>query len=82
MSEPWERSATEAVRQITTGELTAEALMRSCLDRVEERDDAVRAWQHLDQAAALDAARAVDGPALIRLALDVRDISALGRMEG
>jgi acetolactate synthase I/II/III large subunit len=35
-----------------------------------------------DFAAAYDAARAVDGPALIRLALDVRDISALGRMEG
>ena len=35
-----------------------------------------------DFAAAYDAARAVDGPALIRLALDLRDISALGRMEG
>lgn len=78
MSEPWERSATEAVRQITTGELTAEALMRSCLDRVEERDDAVRAWQHLDQAAALDAARAVDaaGPSgpLAGLPVAVKDI--------
>ncbi len=35
-----------------------------------------------DFAAAFDAARAVDGPALIRLALDLRDFSALGRMEG
>ena len=35
-----------------------------------------------DFAAAFDAARAVNGPALIRLALDLRDISALGRMEG
>src|SRR3979490_1661789 len=38
----------------------AEAVMRSCLDRIAEREPVVRAWAHLDHDAALAAARACD----------------------
>jgi Asp-tRNA(Asn)/Glu-tRNA(Gln) amidotransferase A subunit family amidase len=60
MTEAHELSAVEAVRRIKAGDLTAEALMRSCLDRVAARDDAVRAWAHLDPGQAIASAKAAD----------------------
>ena len=60
MSEPHELSAVAASHAIRTGDLTAETLMRSCLERVSERDHEVRAWAHLDHDQALEAARASD----------------------
>src|SRR6059058_2240860 len=53
-------SAAALARSIDNGELTAEAVMRSCLDRIAEREPVVRAWAHLDHDAALAAARACD----------------------
>ena len=56
-------SASEAARQIAAGKITSEALVRSCLDRIEAREDDVQAWAFLDCEAALRQARAVDaGP--------------------
>ena len=52
--------AARAARMIAAGDLTAEALMRALLARIEARDDAVRAWAYLDREAALAAARAAD----------------------
>ena len=60
MSEPHELSAVAASQALRTGDLTAETLMRSCLERVSERDHEVRAWAHLDHDQALAAARASD----------------------
>src|SRR5438067_13793115 len=59
-AEPCRLSATALARSIDNGELTAEAVMRSCLDRIAEREPVVRAWAHLDHDAALAAARACD----------------------
>src|SRR4051812_4194467 len=59
-TEPYRLSATTLARQIENGELTAEAVMRSCLDRIAEREPVIRAWAHLDRDAALAAARACD----------------------
>ena len=42
---------------------SSEALVRSCLERIEEREPVVGAWAHLDRPAALDAARACDASA-------------------
>src|SRR5437763_17207831 len=59
-AEPHRLSATTLARQIENGELTAEAVMRSCLDRIAEREPVIRAWAHLDRDAALSAARTSD----------------------
>ena len=53
-------TVSEAVKGIAARRFTAEALMQACLDRVAERDDAVRAWAHLDPEQALTAAREAD----------------------
>ena len=53
-------SAHDAARMIRDGQLTSEALMQACLDRIAQRDVEVRAWVALDPARALDEARAAD----------------------
>src|SRR6185295_4813928 len=60
-AEPHRLPATTLARLIEGGELTAEAVVQSCLDRIRERDPVVRAWAHLDPAQALEAARQSDG---------------------
>ena len=47
-AEPHRLSAAALARLIEGGELTAEAVVRSCLDRIAEREPVVRAWAHLD----------------------------------
>ncbi len=58
--EPCFLTAAEAAAQIRDGKLTSEALVRSCLARIEARDPQVKAWLHLDKAKAIAAAREVD----------------------
>ena len=67
-AEPCRLSAAALARSIDNGELTAEAVMRSCLDRIAEREPVVRAWAHLDHDAALAAARACDKSVAARAA--------------
>jgi Asp-tRNA(Asn)/Glu-tRNA(Gln) amidotransferase A subunit family amidase len=55
-----ELSAAEAARMIEAGSLTCEALAAACLERISERDDAVRAWAFLHEKQALAAARELD----------------------
>jgi Asp-tRNA(Asn)/Glu-tRNA(Gln) amidotransferase A subunit family amidase len=59
-AEPHTLPATTLVRLIEGGELTAEAVVRSCLERIAEREPVVRAWSHLAGEAALAQARAFD----------------------
>ena len=59
-AEPHRLSAASLARLIESGELTAEAVVRSCLDRIRDRDPVVRAWAWLDPEQALVAARACD----------------------
>src|SRR4051794_14931866 len=58
--EPHRLSATSLVRLVEGGELTHEAIVRSCLDRIAERDPVVRAWSHLAADSALAKARELD----------------------
>src|SRR5947208_6048716 len=60
VAQPCRLSAAALARSIDNGELTAEAVMRSCLDRIAEREPVIRAWAHLDRDIALAAARACD----------------------
>jgi Asp-tRNA(Asn)/Glu-tRNA(Gln) amidotransferase A subunit family amidase len=60
MAELWEIGAAEAARRIAAGEITSEALVASCLDRIAARDDDVGAWIWLDRELALEQARTAD----------------------
>jgi amidase len=55
-----ELSATEASRRLAAGEITSEALVRDCLERIAARESEVRAWAFIDREAALAQARAAD----------------------
>jgi Asp-tRNA(Asn)/Glu-tRNA(Gln) amidotransferase A subunit family amidase len=54
-------TAVESARLIAERELSAEELVRSCLERIEEREPEVRAWTFLDPERALAEARGRDG---------------------
>jgi Asp-tRNA(Asn)/Glu-tRNA(Gln) amidotransferase A subunit family amidase len=60
MTEAYELTATEGVREIEGGNLTAEAWLASCLERIDAREEAVLAWQYLDRDGALARARELD----------------------
>jgi Asp-tRNA(Asn)/Glu-tRNA(Gln) amidotransferase A subunit family amidase len=60
MSEPHELTATEGLRAMDAGKLTAEAWVASCLERIEDREQTVLAWEYLDRDGALARARALD----------------------
>jgi len=58
--EPCFLTAAAAAGQIRAGTLTSEALVRSCLERIEERDPSVKAWLHVDRDRAIARARDLD----------------------
>ena len=58
--EPHRLPATTLVRLLEDGELSAEAVVRSCLERIAEREPVVRAWSHLAGEEALAKARKLD----------------------
>jgi Asp-tRNA(Asn)/Glu-tRNA(Gln) amidotransferase A subunit family amidase len=73
-----ELSATDTVGQIRAGEITAEAVMRDCLQRVSEREKTIKAWAYLNEDQALESARLVDnneqkGP-LAGLPVGIKDV--------
>jgi len=51
--EPHRLPATTLVHLIESGKLSAEAIVRSCLERITGREPVVRAWSHLSGEAAL-----------------------------
>ena len=53
---PNELTAIQALKQITTGALTSEALVASCLERIDEREATIGAWEYLSRDQALAAA--------------------------
>jgi len=57
---PHRLGVVEAATAIREGRLSAEALVRSCLERIADREPLVRAWAHLDPEAAIAAARRAD----------------------
>jgi Asp-tRNA(Asn)/Glu-tRNA(Gln) amidotransferase A subunit family amidase len=59
MSGPERLTATEAVAQLTSGDLTAEALTRACLERA-QAGAKIKAWAWLDPEQAIAQAQAVD----------------------
>ena len=63
MTAPNTLTATELAKHIDEGRVTAEAIVRAHLDRIDRRDSDVLAWAHLAREAALERARVLDrGP--------------------
>jgi len=60
MTELYRLSASEAAQRLAAGKLAAVDLVRSCLERIAEREGTVGAWAHLDAETALAEARARD----------------------
>jgi Asp-tRNA(Asn)/Glu-tRNA(Gln) amidotransferase A subunit family amidase len=53
-------SARQAARMIRDGSLSAEELVRDCLERIKAREETIHAWSAIDPEAALSHARALD----------------------
>lgn len=60
IEEPNLLTATEAAQRIAAGHLTSEELVRACLDRVDERESMVGAWEYIDPDAVIAQARQRD----------------------
>jgi len=73
MVEPHRLGAKEAARRIERGELAGAALVRSCLERIRERDRDIQAWTCVDEKRALAAANGPKG-ALSGIPVGVKDI--------
>ena len=58
--EPWQLTASAAAAKLRDGTLTAEALTRSCLERIAEREPVTKAFSYLDPLLAIANARKVD----------------------
>jgi len=73
-----ELSACDIAQGVAAGAFSAEAVVRACLDRIEERDKQVKAWAFIDAKLALDQARALDRTgakgALAGVPLGIKDI--------
>jgi Asp-tRNA(Asn)/Glu-tRNA(Gln) amidotransferase A subunit family amidase len=53
-------TATEAAAKLAGGEMTSEALVADCLERIAARDRNIHAWKYIDRDYALEQARACD----------------------
>ncbi len=60
MTEAHELTATEGLKAMEAGNLTAEGWVASCLERIDEREETVLAWEYFDRDNALAQARDVD----------------------
>ncbi len=89
MTKPRELSLFQAAEQLRRGELSAEALLLSCLERIEARQPEIRAWVRLYSEEALETARRQDrdspggrwrGP-LHGIPLGIKDIIDVQGME-
>ena len=79
MSQPLHKlTAVDAAAGIASRTFTAEALLRSCLERIEEREADVGAWTYLDRDGAIAAARTIDrtsGSGLLRgVPIGIKDV--------
>jgi len=56
----WQLTASQASEQMHKGQLSSEQYVRACLERIEEREDLIQAWAHIDRQACLAQARELD----------------------
>ena len=74
MTEPCQLSATEMVLRLQAGDLTPQMITVSCLDRITDRDDKVRAWAHLKRDQVLATIESLPEGSLFGIPVGVKDI--------
>jgi NCS1 family nucleobase:cation symporter-1 len=79
-TEPWKLTASEALAQIQADELSVQEYAESLLERIEARDEDVKAWAYLDKDYVIQQAKHLDevpkknrGP-LYGLPIAVKDV--------
>ena len=60
MKKAYQLSATEAAKKIQGNQLSSEELLRSCIERIEEKESSSQAWVETNFKAALERARYLD----------------------
>ena len=60
MDDLYSLSLVEAVRRLSSSEMTSEAYTRGLLVRIDQIEERVQAWQWLDKERALESAREAD----------------------
>jgi len=60
MKKAYQLSATEAAKKIQGNQLSSEELLRSCIERIEEKESSTQAWVETNFKAALERARYLD----------------------
>lgn len=89
MNQPRDLSIVQAAQLMRQGEITAEALVMSCLERIETREPEIQAWVYVDREHALHTAREMDDDAkeerwrgpLHGIPLGIKDIIDVEGME-
>ena len=60
MTNPFELTATDAIKLISNNKLSRYEWVQSCFERVREKEDLVKAWVYLDEDRALEKAKQLD----------------------
>lgn len=60
MTAPYLLSASDAIKKIQANELSSEQLIRSCIERIEEKESSTHAWVSSNFSAAIERARYLD----------------------
>jgi len=60
MTEPYHLTATQALKLMKDGSLSVENYAKSLLERIDSRDEVVKAWAFLDPKFVLEQARKLD----------------------
>jgi Asp-tRNA(Asn)/Glu-tRNA(Gln) amidotransferase A subunit family amidase len=58
--EPWKLTASEALGKIQADEMTVQEYAESLLERIQARDEDVKAWAYLDEKRVMQQARLLD----------------------
>ena len=74
MNKPCELTATEMSRLLKAGDLTPQMITVSCLDRITDRDDKVRAWAHLKRDQVFATIESLPEGSLFGIPVGVKDI--------
>ena len=60
MTNPYELTATDAIKLIRNNKLSRYEWVQSCFERIREKEDLVKAWVYLDEERALEKAKQLD----------------------